>query len=241
MKNSLLILLTFVCTLCYGQIWVDRTISNEKVLNKSCITIGYNTRYNIPNYVGEILTYKMTKGCAQRSSKFFPDESLYGNNRITSNMYTNSGYDRGHCAPAADFSFNQRAMNESFLLSNICPQTPTLNRKCWVKVEEYIRSLTNKCDTIYVITGTIGNIGYVSNRIGIPRQIYKAAIGVKNCKVILSVGFVYYNNDIYQSMASNRCTIDHIEFLINRNLFYFLEKHYKEYNNSKVESKIIIP
>jgi endonuclease G, mitochondrial len=238
-RSSIFILLVLFTNICFAQVWTDRQISNEKILKKSYITIGYNTKYNIPNYVGEVLTYNMTKGSACRSSRFFIDESLHGYNRITTYMYNNSGYDRGHCAPAADFSFNQVAMNESFLMSNICPQTPTLNRKCWKNVEEYVRSLTQKCDTLYIITGTIGNIGYINNQIGIPKKIYKAVIGVKSSKIILSIGFIYNNDNSNQSIAHNKCTIDRIKFLINRNLFFFLENRYSDVNRS--ESKIMIP
>ena len=41
--------------------------------------------------------------------------------------YRNSGYDRGHLAPAADMKNSSISMSESFLFSNISPQDPSFN------------------------------------------------------------------------------------------------------------------
>jgi DNA/RNA endonuclease G (NUC1) len=42
-----------------------------------------------------------------------------------------SGYDRGHMVPAADAKISQKAMDETFYLSNIAPQVGDgFNRHC---------------------------------------------------------------------------------------------------------------
>jgi len=46
-------------------------------------------------------------------------------------------------------------MNETFLLSNISPQHPSLNRKLWNKLESYTRSLVKHNDAIYVCSGPL--------------------------------------------------------------------------------------
>ena len=58
--------------------------------------------------------------------------------------YTKSGYDRGHMAPAADMKWNKQAMEESFYMSNICPQNPNLNRGDWNDLEEKSRQMAKK-------------------------------------------------------------------------------------------------
>lgn len=51
--------------------------------------------------------------------------------------YRGSGYDRGHQVPAADCKFSQEAMNETFYLSNMCPQVGDgFNRNCKQKLNE---------------------------------------------------------------------------------------------------------
>lgn len=42
-------------------------------------------------------------------------------------------------APAADMKWNKQAMEESFYMSNICPQNPNLNRGDWNDLEEKSR------------------------------------------------------------------------------------------------------
>jgi DNA/RNA endonuclease G (NUC1) len=45
--------------------------------------------------------------------------------------YIRSGFDRGHQAPAADATFTQEAMDETFLLTNMAPQVGIgFNRGC---------------------------------------------------------------------------------------------------------------
>jgi endonuclease G len=67
--------------------------------------------------------------------------------------YTNSGFDRGHLAPAGDMKWSETAMDESFLMSNISPQKPAFNRGIWKKLEEKIRSWAIENDSIIVVTG----------------------------------------------------------------------------------------
>jgi len=66
---------------------------------------------------------------------------IYPAHRSSLKDYCRSGYDRGHMVPAADQTFSQEAMNETFYLSNICPQNAHLNRVYWSKIEKSIRIL----------------------------------------------------------------------------------------------------
>jgi len=45
-------------------------------------------------------------------------------------------------APAGDMKRSLKVMLESFYLSNMCPQTPGLNRGQWKTLEEKIRDFT---------------------------------------------------------------------------------------------------
>ena len=53
--------------------------------------------------------------------------------------YRGSGFDRGHLCPAADRSATSQDMDATFLMTNMVPQSPDLNRKTWVKLAEYAR------------------------------------------------------------------------------------------------------
>jgi endonuclease G, mitochondrial len=58
-------------------------------------------------------------------------------------------------AASATVDFSYKSMMESFLLTNMAPQLPSLNRQGWKHLESYIRDLTNKRGKLYVVTGVI--------------------------------------------------------------------------------------
>jgi endonuclease G len=100
--------------------------------------------------------------------------------------YTRSGYDKGHMVPAADANTPQD-MSDTFLLTNMTPQVPSLNRGAWRELEESIRNnaWTTRRDT-YVITGALyksiitATIG--KNKVPVPTGYYKIVylpLGVK--------------------------------------------------------------
>lgn len=199
---------------------------NETIIRKTHLTISWNNKYKVPNYVGYCLTKDITVGYASRDvEKTFYDEPLLPKDiRSHTENYTNSGYDRGHMAPAADWKYSQTAMHESFTMANIAPQCPNLNRHYWVEVEEIERYIAHLCDTAYVITGCIIDEKryierYISNGIVIPREFYKAIIGVHNGEVVVSEAYIYKNIDTKQTVEECLVTIKNIEQRIGKNLF----------------------
>ena len=99
----------------------------EQILYRTGYTVSYNSHWKQPNWVSYELLRDELQGNATRNDRFTPDYDVVGT-MIDTRDYTHSGYDRGHMAPAADMKWNETAMEESFLLSNICPQIPELNR-----------------------------------------------------------------------------------------------------------------
>jgi endonuclease G, mitochondrial len=70
--------------------------------------------------------------------------------------YFRSGYDRGHQVPAADAKWSQEAMDDTFLLSNMCPQVGDgFNRDYWAHFEDFCRRLTHKYPSVRVVTGPL--------------------------------------------------------------------------------------
>lgn len=78
--------------------------------------------------------------------------------RIAPEDYTGSGYDRGHMAPnhAMDLLFGRPGQLDSFLMTNVTPQKPELNRKLWERLEEVeLDHFTRRFDRVWVITGPV--------------------------------------------------------------------------------------
>ncbi len=72
--------------------------------------------------------------------------------------YTGSGYDRGHMAPNYLIAtrYGKAAQKETFLMSNIVPQLPELNRNPWRALEHVIADdLSAASERTWVITGTV--------------------------------------------------------------------------------------
>ena len=118
--------------------------------------IYYDTRSKVAAYVHERLTQQsLIKHTQREGLNFKVDPEVHKLNRAKHADYTNSGYDRGHLRPASDAVGSEQAMEDSFLLSNICPQLPAFNRNYWKQVEVYIRGLVPQYDLVEVFTGPI--------------------------------------------------------------------------------------
>ena len=108
----------------------------ELIIHKGYV-LSYREVYEQSEFVMYVLNYGDTK--VSRSDDFRPDYNV-STKSATPQDYYKSGYDKGHLAPAADFSYSKELMSESFYMSNMSPQTPGLNRGPWKFLEEYFRN-----------------------------------------------------------------------------------------------------
>jgi endonuclease G len=101
----------------------------------------YVSRFDVNNkatvMVVELLEKSKGTPGASRINEFAADKRV-GKSSPTNADYMKSGYDRGHMAPAGDAS-DSAEMHDTFLLTNMTPQEPTLNRNSWRVMEEQIR------------------------------------------------------------------------------------------------------
>ena len=98
--------------------------------------------------------------------------------------------------PAGDLKYDQLAMNDSFLTTNVCPMDQGFNNGIWKRLEEKVRKLAYKFDHIYIITGPVigenrhGKVG--ESNILVPDAFYKALL-VPYKGSYLSIGFYMPN------------------------------------------------
>lgn len=102
--------------------------------------------------------------------------------------YTNSGYDRGHMVPnhAIISRYGEEARRQTFLMSNIAPQSPALNRGVWRDLEHRIADLwTARYGEIWVIVGAIPSShgATFSGGIDIPDSFYQIIIAQEGLDV----------------------------------------------------------
>jgi endonuclease G len=126
------------------------------ILKKEGFWIIYDTRNKIASYTYEKLTKDSLRRNTNRNGiNFKVDWEVPKQNRTKSNDYAHSGYQKGHLVPAANAVSSDRAMEDTFLLTNITPQTPKFNLGYWKKLETHIRTLVNDYDLIEVFTGSL--------------------------------------------------------------------------------------
>ena len=110
-----------------------------------------------------------------RTDRFFADARLPRAHRAQLADYRESGFDRGHMAPAADMPTAQ-AMAQSFSLANVVPQAPNNNRRIWAKVERDTRAYVKRSgSTVYVFTGPAweGVMQEIGSGVAVPTHLYK--------------------------------------------------------------------
>ena len=140
--------------------------------------LSHNNETKVPDWVLERLTPARFRGTAVRKNNFKPDDALAAEQRSELADYDGSGFDRGHQAPAADMKFDQAAMDESFLLSNMAPQVGIgFNRHIWAHLEDAVRVWAERRGDLVVITGPIygGHKPIGDEKVAVPEQFYKIA------------------------------------------------------------------
>jgi len=97
-----------------------------------------------------------TQKASRHNSEFKEDPTVPELFRPKLSDYKNSGFDRGHLVPAADLNFHsQKAMDDTFHLTNISPQVAEFNREYWARIEHFTRKLTKQFSNVYVCTGPL--------------------------------------------------------------------------------------
>lgn len=149
------------------------------LVTHASFALSYNNSRGTPNWVSWVTTPRDLGDKIDRS-QFRPDMSLAnGLRRIQYYDYSGSGYDRGHMVPSAD-RFGDPALNaETFLMTNIVPQTPDLNQFPWQKLESYVRSNVRRGSDAYTIAGVYGDAGRIRDRVTIPTNCWKVILLVR--------------------------------------------------------------
>lgn len=168
-KNPFLLLGLFVLIATSWEVkpWLltssNASLDREKLLpitsytiTKDDYTIGYDAKNKIPYWTFEHLTKKSLAKNIKRPSnlRFEHEETLPKHFRATNHDFHKSGFDRGHLAASANHAYSKHRLKQTFTLSNVAPQDPTLNRYYWKSLEEHTRKLTEHYDDVYVVSGT---------------------------------------------------------------------------------------
>ncbi|XP_022076918.1 endonuclease G, mitochondrial [Acanthochromis polyacanthus] len=130
--------------------------SLANVKTRESYVTSYDPRTRSASWVIERLSPASLSGTSDRKyCDFKEDDSIHIFHRSTNADYRGSGFDRGHLAAAANHKWSQKAMEDTFYLSNVAPQNPHLNQNTWNNLEKLCRSLTKRYLNVYVCTGPL--------------------------------------------------------------------------------------
>ncbi len=192
------------------------------LLQRKAYTTNYNFQAKIPNWVAWRLTADHVDGSVSRKHFAFHEDMDVKIPRATLNDYFNTGFDRGHMCPAGDNRWDRQAMEETFLLTNICPQVHALNNEGWNDLEMACRRWAKKYGEVYIVCGPIlegtrhRTIG--KNKIVVPKKFFKVIYMMRGTP--MAIGFIYQNSSKNsRKMFSNATNVDEIERITGMDFF----------------------
>lgn len=195
--------------------------TSEQILERTGYVASYNKVTLLPNWVAWHLTAERTEGSAKRSGVDFAEDTEVPEPRATDWDYYNSGYDRGHMCPAADNKWSKKAMEESFLFTNMCPQNGNLNRGDWNEMEMACRKWAKKYGDLYIVCGPIlykgkhKTIG--KNKVVVPEAFFKVVLRTGDDPQ--AIGFIYKNISGNRPKDSYVNTVDEVERITGIDFF----------------------
>lgn len=120
--------------------------------------VWYDVEYHNPAVVIWDLTFEdaiqSEAASDTRASKF-----TKCTNTVSTQVYTKTGYDRGHMCPNNDRDWSKESSENTFRMCNVTPQTSTLNRGIWQKYERMGHELAKKNMLVTIVCGPI----YIDN------------------------------------------------------------------------------
>ena len=249
MKKPLFILSLFLVTIGFASCDMEPDTPNqptsyeiprlledrpEQIINHFAYTVSYNPEWLIPNWVAYCLTKEEQEGDNETKGTFKPDPLVNGYQVMTDD-YKGSGYHRGHMAAAADMKWSKQAIRESYYMTNICPQTPSLNNGCWLNLERQVRKWVKEYDSIFIACGPVVRDGHETicdeHPIAVPRAFFKVLLVQTRKHEWRGIGFIMYNekNIESQPLLSYAMSVDDVERITGIDFFYTLPDSIEEY------------
>lgn len=155
----------------------SKVIDPVQLLENKCYDVGYSNARANPLWVTYRLTKYKDEGVDKRQSKFITDSRTSA--QIVHEHYNRSGYDRGHMAPnhAIGALCDDEAQKETFLMTNISPQSKGLNQRWWERLERVeFNHFTRIFDKVWVIAGPVfadHPINLPNGPVQLPSEFYK--------------------------------------------------------------------
>jgi endonuclease G len=187
--------------------------AGREYADRSFFVLCHGSERKVPLWVGYELRADQLDGRVPRPSGFRRDRQLSTPGAADAD-YRNSGYSRGHMAPAADFTGSAEAVRATFLLSNTVPQHQKVNAGVWAQLERGIRRAAAEARTAWVFTGPLfesapQTIG--SGEVAVPSHTWKVVLLIDGESTRMIAAIVPKADIALGSVVDFLTTVDEVE------------------------------
>ena len=216
--------------------YVPSSPSGDLLLREN-FALSYNKNTRQADWAAYILSRNMLNSKKQEGRRDFQRDKQTGMNAPNPKDYSHSGYTRGHLVPAADMSFSEQSLQQTYLMSNISPQIRAFNGGIWRELEEDSRDWARKFKKIYIVTGPVfgrhdASIGDTGIRV--PQSFYKVILDIDEPE-LKGIGFILPNERSTQHLQNYAVSIDSVEKVTG--IDFFSNVFQFEKLESRLESK----
>ncbi len=196
----------------------------DQILINRFFVVGYSYYFRQAKWALEIVDPdKKDMTTVERENNFRPDYRVPKRFRGDLSDYRGSGFDRGHLVASANQNDTKIQNSETFLLSNMSPQHPSLNRQIWRVLESEIRRLDAEPNVreTYVICGPLfdftESVDFIGERddngieIPIPSHFFKCVLTEEASGKLKMWAFEFPNAGADRPLADYRKTTAYIE------------------------------
>ena len=223
-----------------SEVWMELPAyaDTDCIIEYNGYTVSYDEAARIPAWVAYELTSEEANGTIGRSGKNFRPDDKAKVVQADNYDYRNSGWSRGHMAPAGDFKWDDGAMWDTFFYTNCCPQDEKMNNGSWHVLENKVRTWARQFGSVFVVTGPIvgqnqeGKIG--PHKITVPDAFFKALLVYKD-ESYHGIAFVMFNNSTKQGLSDSYLSINELEKLSGLDFFPSLDDSNEETIEDEVD------
>ena len=195
---------------------------SDTLVRYDAFDVHFNAERGIANCAVYEFVANELNGAVERMGEFTQDSSVKG--CPSPQDYAGSGLDRGHLVPAGDLKWSEKAMRQSFMLTNVAPMHKALNEGGWAKLEEKVREWTVRDSALLVFTGPVvsdGDTSLANGQVTVPSAYYKV-IMAPCVRPVRAIAFIYPNGHSGGRLRQYAVSVDEVERRTGLDFFPYL-------------------
>jgi endonuclease G len=207
----------------------------EQQVNHTLFSLSYHEGYELASWAAYQLTPEQA-GASGTCREKYAEDPMVTTGSSEPKDYKNAGFIMAQLVPVEDLFTSQKAMEESYLMSNVVPQKPAFNKYVWKAIEKLIREWAKEGNTLYIVAGPVladapfGTFG--PNKVSIPVRYYKAVLDVHGERAI---GFIFRGNVATGTPRSFAVSVDELEKITGMDFFPQLQDDLEQAVESKFD------